>query len=186
MDLKKILVEIYPLPEESISKLMLLIREVHFPKGHIIIKANKIEKSIYFIKKGIVRAYAEHEDLQRTFWFGEEGETILSMKSYAENERSYEFIELMEPCQLYELEIKAVKHLFNEDIYISNWGRKLAEKELIKVENKLISREIQSAKERYELLVSKNPSLLRRIQLKYLASYLGITQVTLSRIRKKS
>lgn len=124
--------------------------------------------------------------MQSTFWFGEEGETILSMKSYANNEGSYEFIELMEPCQLYELEIKAVKHLFNKDIYISNWGRKLAEKELIKVENKSISREVLSAKERYELLVSKSPSLLRRIQLKYLASYLGITQVTLSRIRKKS
>lgn len=185
MKIDQILNEIYPLPVETIAEISKHIKEVRFEKGHILLRADRVEKHLYFLKKGVVRAFATHEAEDITFWFGKEGETVLSMKSYVDNQKSYESIELLENCELYEMNIERLKALFNEDIHIANWGRKLAEKELVKLEKRIISRELQSAKQRYDELLTTQPSLLQRVQLKYIASYLGITPVSLSRIRKE-
>lgn len=148
-------------------------------------KAERAEKNIYFIKKGVVRAFSPQDGQEITFWFGEEGETVLSMRSYVENKKGYENIELLEDCRLYKLKTEDLNRLYNQDIYIANWGRKLAEKELLKIESRILSSQLLSAKERYERLMRDSPSLLQRVPLKYIASYLGMTQVSLSRIRKE-
>ena len=113
------------------------ITAVAFRKGHILMEADRVEKSIYFIKKGIVRAFAPLADQEITFWFCEEGETIFSMKSYVENKKGYENIELLEDCDLYELKIDKLNELYFEDIHIANWGRKLAQYELLKIESRM-------------------------------------------------
>lgn len=148
-------------------------------------RADKVETSIFFIKKGIVRAYAIPDDNEITFWFGEEGQPILSMKSYVENQKGYENIELLEDCELYELKVEDLNNLYNQDIHIANWGRRLAEKELLKLESRIISSELRSATDRYDELITNSPSLIQRVPLKHIASYLGITPVSLSRIRKQ-
>lgn len=173
----------YPLPCESACRLERCMTEITRPKGYLLLKEDKIEKNIYFIRKGIVRAYTSRGGDEVTFWFGKEGEVILSMRSYIQNQKSYENIELLEDCVLYELPNKHIQQLFKEDIHIANWGRKLAEQELIKTEQRLISRQFGTASERYDELIQKDPQLLHRVQLGHIASYLGITQVSLSRIR---
>jgi CRP-like cAMP-binding protein len=183
MEIDQIIDQIYKLPEKSKIALKENISEVSCPKMQVLLKADKIETNIYFIKKGIVRAYAIHGDNEITFWFGKEGETIISMKSYVENQKGYENIELLEKCELFELKISDLQRLFNEDIHIANWGRRFAEKELIKTEERLISRQFRTASERYKELLKDNSDLIRRVQLGHIASYLGITQVSLSRIR---
>lgn len=183
MEIAQILDQIYPLSEPSKAKLQNCIKEVSFPKGHNLIRSDKIENSIYFIKKGIARAYSNPNDTEVTFWFGKEGDTLLSMKSYVANEKGYEDIELLEDCDLYQLKVEKLQNLFETEIDIANWGRKFAETELLKTEERLISRQFRTATERYKELLENNPSLILRIQLGYIASYLGITQVSLSRIR---
>ncbi|TDE03599.1 Crp/Fnr family transcriptional regulator [Flavobacterium hiemivividum] len=183
MNIEQILDKVYLLPGALKLKLYQSIVKVSYPKGHILLRADKIENSIYFIKKGIVRAYSKTGDNEITFWFGKEGDTILSMKSYVENQKGYEDIELLEDCELYELKISNLQKLFYEDIHIANWGRKFAEQELIKTEERLISRQFRTATERYKDLLKNNSNLIQRVQLGYIASYLGITQVSLSRIR---
>ena len=185
MKISQILNDIYPLPSETITEICKYIKEVQFTKGHILLRADKVERHLYFIKKGMVRAFATQGENDITFWFGEEGETVLSMKSYVENQKSYENIELLENSEFYELNVDDLRALFNKDIHLANWGRKLAERELLKLEKRLILRELQSAKERYDELLKNTPSLLQRVQLKFIASYLGITPVSLSRIRKE-
>lgn len=182
MNISDILHHIHPLPKQSQFALEENITEIAFTKGHILLKANRVEPNIYFIKNGLVRAYVERDN-EVTFWFGKEGETIISMKSYVEEKPGYETIELLEDCELYELKTENLKKLFNEDVHIANWGRKFAEKELIKTEERLISKQFQNASERYKDLMKDHPELLRRVQLGHIASYLGITQVSLSRIR---
>lgn len=182
MDITAILDHIYQLPEQSKLALQKNAMEITFPKGHILLKANKIEPNIYFIKKGLVRAFIERDN-EVTFWFGKEGETVISMKSYVEEEPGYETIELLEDCELYELKTENLRKLFSEDVHIANWGRKFAEKELIKTEERLISKQFKNASERYLELMKDHPELLQRVQLGHIASYLGITQVSLSRIR---
>lgn len=183
MNIDQILDRIHPLPTESKRALKTCATEVVYPKGHILLRADKIETSIYFIKKGIVRAYANTENNEITFWFGKEGDTIISMKSYVADQKGYEDMELLEDCKLYELKTKNLQKLFENDIHIANWGRKFAEQELIKTEERLISRQFRTAAERYKSLIKYNPDLLQRVQLGHIASYLGITQVSLSRIR---
>lgn len=179
----QILNQIYPLPKTSLELLKDCISEVSFVKGTILLRADKVETDIYFIKKGIVRAYSDTENNEITFWFGSESEAIISMKSYIENQKGYENIELLENCELYKIKTQDLQNLFQKDIHIANFGRRFAEQELIKTEERLISRQFKNATERYKELLKENPDLIQRVQLGHIASYLGITQVSLSRIR---
>ncbi|WP_073296654.1 Crp/Fnr family transcriptional regulator [Chryseobacterium polytrichastri] len=183
MNIDIILDQIYPLPESSRQSLKKHITEISHPKNFCLMEAGKIIPYIFFIKKGIVRAYASTAENDITFWFGTEGQTIISMKSYVEDKPGYENIELLENCELYQLETENLRNLFNEDIHIANWGRKFAERELVKTEELIISRQFKTALERYKDLMRDKSDLLKRVQLGYIASYLGITQVSLSRIR---
>lgn len=185
MKIETILDGIYELPEFSKNNIIELITEVEYPKAYRLLNADKVERNIYFIKKGIVRAYTNSSDDEVTFWFGKEGDTVVSMRSYVDNQKGYENIELLEDCILYKLNASALNTLFAEDIHIANWGRKFAEQELLKTEERLITGQFRTASERYLELLKKNPELLQRIQLSHIASYLGITQVSLSRIRAK-
>ncbi|MDR2040503.1 MAG: Crp/Fnr family transcriptional regulator [Bacteroidales bacterium] len=185
MEIETILNRIYALPESSRKTLAGLITEVEYPKGHLLLNADKVERNIYFIKKGIVRAYIDSSEGEITFWFGKEGDTVVSMRSYVDHQKGYENIELLENCILYKLNVPALNGLYAKDIHIANWGRKFAEQELLKTEERLIARQFKTASERYSELLKNNPELLQRIQLSFIASYLGITQVSLSRIRAK-
>lgn len=186
MKIEVILDKIHPLPKTSKRSLLGHITEIAYPKGHILIRAEKVETKIFFIKQGIVRAYANSGDTEVTFWFGKEGDTAISMKSYVENLQGYENIELLEDCKFYELKTKSLQQLFEQDIHIANWGRKFAEQELIKTEERLIGRQFRTAMERYQELLNTHPDLIQRVQLGHIASYLGITQVSLSRIRAET
>ncbi|RYD59022.1 MAG: Crp/Fnr family transcriptional regulator [Sphingobacteriales bacterium] len=183
MDLDIILNQIYALPRASRELIKAYVTEVVYPKGHIIIHANKVERHVYFLKSGIVRAYADHGDSQITFWIGSEGAPVISMNSYVNNRPGYESIDLLENCTLYTIAMQDLQRLFLQDIHIANWGRKFAESELIKTEERMISRHLGTAVERYRRFLSQSPDLLQRVPLGYIASYLGITQVSLSRIR---
>lgn len=183
MTIDLILDRIAKLPEVSELTLKQSISEIVRPKGTVLLKADRVERNIYFIKKGIARAFTNQDGGEVTFWFGKEGDTIVSMKSYVEGEKGYENIELLEDCELYELKSESLQQLFKNDIHIANWGRKFAERELIKTEERLISLQFKNATERYKELLERNPDLIQRVQLGHIASYLGITQVSLSRIR---
>ncbi|MDH6308931.1 CRP-like cAMP-binding protein [Dysgonomonas sp. PFB1-18] len=185
MEIEIILDKIYELPTTSRRSIIDAVTELEYTKGYRLLNADKVERNIYFIKKGIVRAYTNSPDGEVTFWFGKEGDTIVSMKSYVNNQKGYENIELLEDCVLYKLNASALNDLFINDVYIANWGRKFAEQELLKTEERLIERQFKTASERYIELIKSNPELLQRVQLSYIASYLGITQVSLSRIRAK-
>lgn len=183
MEIEQILDQISPLSSQSIQLIADKMQLIQLPKNTTLIDADKVEKKLYFIKKGIVRAYIIDDGKEITFWFGKEGDLILSMRSYVENKISYETIELMEDCELYEIKSSDLQLFYATNLEIANWGRKLAEIELIKTEERFVSRQLGTAIDRYKKLLEENPSLINRVQLGYIASYLGISQVTLSRIR---
>ena len=183
MDIEQILDKIYPLSDSSKLILKNHIVELSFPKNKILISADKIEKDFYFIKKGIARTFVYTDGDETTFSFGKEGDTIISMKSYIANQKGYENVELLEDCLVYKLNTQDIRKLYTENIEIANWGIKFAENELLKAEDRLLTRQFGTATNRYEILLKNYPNLLQRVQLGYIASYLGITQVSLSRIR---
>lgn len=185
MEIEQILARTYPLPPASLGRLTALMDEISLPKGHIVLRMGRVEKDIYFIKRGIARAFTTADGDDITFWLGKEGDTLVSMNGYVNNRPGYETVELMEPSVLYRLRRDDLQRLFLDDIHIANWGRRYAETELIATERRLISFLLTDASERYSRLLADNPEYLQRLPLGSIASYLGITQVSLSRIRAK-
>ena len=123
MDIKEIINLRYSMPDASFDRLRQCLTEVSYPKGFRVLESGKVEKDIFFIKKGIVRAYTSVDGKDITFWIGKEGATIVSMKGYVNDEPGYETMELMEDSALYVLKRKKLKELFSEDLPIANWGR---------------------------------------------------------------
>jgi CRP-like cAMP-binding protein len=174
---------IYPLSEEARRELLANVYKADLPKGHILFKEGEVSSKVFFIERGIARAFCYRNDQEVTFWFGTEGDLIFSYYSYVANKPGYETVELLEPAVVYVLELQQLQRLFLSNIEIANWGRKLAEYELIKTEERFIAFQFQSATQRYRSLLEQDPQLIQRVPLYHIASYLGVTQVTLSRIR---
>lgn len=165
MTIHEIINRIYPLPDTSIEKLAKCLAEETYSKGYKLLEAGRIETNIFFLKKGIVRVYIPVDGKEITFWIGKEGDTIVSLKSYINNLPGYETIELIEESVLYVLNCKDIQKLFNEDIHIANWGRRFAELELLKTEERLIPLLYTTGSERYINMLENTPELLQRIPL---------------------
>ena len=185
MDINEIIDRIHHIPESSAGKLVACFSEISLPKGFRMLEAGKVETDIYFIRHGLARAFIPVDGEEITFWLGKEGDAIFSLKSYTDNLPGYETIELMEDSDLYRLKRDALQLLFKEDIEIANWGRRFAEREFQQAERRLIPFLHTTASERYARLLEESPDLLQRLPLEHLASWLGITPVSLSRIRAR-
>ena len=144
-----------------------------------------MEPNLFFIGRGIARACISADGKKVTFWIGAEGSALISLKSYVDDEPGYETVELMEDSLLYVLKRSDLERFLAEDIHIANWARRFAESEFLRTEQKLIPMLFLPAARRYETLLRERPELLRRVPLETLASYLGITPVSLSRIRAR-
>lgn len=174
------------IPQQSLAKIVDIAEVIELPKGHLLFHTGKVDRNIYFMAQGIARVFYNHGDGTATLCFNSEGEILLSLKSYIEKKPGYENIELLEPSRLIHLKAVELDRLFESDINIANWGRKIFELELINTEERLMGKLFKTASERYHELIQTQPQLLQRVQLGHIASYLGISQVTLSRIRSET
>lgn len=185
MTLSQILCTTYPLPSASLEKVLALAELVALPKGTVLFEDDKLAHYIYVLQHGLARAYARRADREVTFWFSFEGAVLVSIRGYTEQAVSYETIELLEDSQLFQLNMRALRQLYQTDVHLANWGRVMVERVWQQTEQQLIARQFRTAEERYADLLEQSPHLLQRVALGHLASYLGITQVTLSRVRAK-
>ncbi|HEY4650269.1 MAG TPA: Crp/Fnr family transcriptional regulator [Pontibacter sp.] len=175
--------QLYPISDSTFEQLAAFMVKLELPKGHILFKEGEISNKVFFIERGIARAFCYRNDQEVTFWFGAEGDLIFSYYSYVANKPGYETVELLEKSEVYVMDLNRLQELYLTNIELANWGRKLAEYELIKTEERFMVFQFQSATERYKSLLEQNPQLVQRVPLSQIASYLGVTQVTLSRIR---
>lgn len=171
------------LQAESIHKLEQISEKLTCKRNNLLIKQDKIQKDIYFLASGLARVYYETKDRQITLDFVSPGGTLISMNSYVHDTPGYENIDLLEDSIVYKIDQKQLFALYETDIAIANWGRKMAELEFIKAEQRTMSKLFNTAQDRYAELLQKYPQYIQRIKLGYIASYLGVSQVTLSRIR---
>lgn len=173
-------------PEEVRDHLLPLVTEVRYPKGYILFSNDKLERNIYIIKQGIARAYIETDVRDITIWFGQEGDTLISARGYVYGMKGYETMELLEDTVLYKINLEQLLDTYRRDLVVCNWARQLFEREFLKTEQRLMSHLADSATERYLHLMREKPSIIRRVQLQHIASYLGITSEHLSRIRNST
>lgn len=174
---------ILPLPEPERLHMERITEEIRVPKNHDLILSGQIAHYIYFQKEGVCRIFYRADDREIVLGFAFAGEVLLSLKSYIHEQPGYETIQTLEESTLYRIPISSLNALFQAHTPIANWGRKLAELEALKIEERLKLRLFKSASESYRELMQQAPNVIQRIKLGYIASYLGISQVTLSRIR---
>lgn len=156
-----------------------------FPKRYQLIKEGIYCKYAYFIEKGIIRAYWVVDGEEYTTSFGTEGGIVFSMDELYYNRKSEEYVETLEEVQAYRISITDLQHLFETNLELCNWGRIIHQNEYRRLHRSHKERLSLPAKERYEEFQKQFPEICRKVNLKYIASYLGITLSTLSRLRSK-
>lgn len=185
MDAITIIQQVFPLQEEDLQSLLPLFEEVQHSKNSVVIAAERSAHYLYFIKEGSCRIFYCKDEKEVILDFSFPGDALISLNSYVHGKAGYENIETMEDSILYRVNVRELQVLYLRSLGIANWGRKLAEIETLKIEYRLMSKLFKTASESYEELLQRAPHILHRIKLGFVASYLGINQVTLSRIRAK-
>ena len=183
MEFREIVNAVYTLNEEHYSLLEGISELIEVPKNQTVIYADKTSPYLYFQKEGICRIYYNKEEREIILGFTFPGEVLISLNSYIHQKPGYETIQTLEKSQLYRISTQKLQELYKSNNEICNWGRRLAEIEAFKIEERLMLRLFKSSSESYEELLKKAPNITNRIKLGYIATYLGISQVTLSRIR---
>ncbi|MBE8713872.1 Crp/Fnr family transcriptional regulator [Sphingobacterium hungaricum] len=183
MDIQAIFNSITPLSSAGLDTLLSISEEINVPKNTLIIVPGKIERNLFFIKSGLARIYYETASKEITVSFSEKGSILYSLNSYTSGKAGKEYIQVIEDSVLVKIDQVKLQKYYQENLELANWGRKLTELEFIKSEERLVAQFFKTAKERYEDLLRDIPDLPNRTKLAYIASYLGINQVTLSRIR---
>lgn len=174
----------YPVSDESIRLLKEQLTLCHFPKRYRLIEADKYCKAAYFIEKGITRSFWLVNGEEITTSFSCEGGIVFSMDELYYGKLSEEYVETLEEVTAYRISLTSLLHLFQTNIELANWGRVIHQDEYRRLHRSHKERLTLAAKERYEAFLEQFPQVCQRAQLGYIASYLGITLPTLSRIRK--
>lgn len=156
-----------------------------FPKHHIIHEAGKICNKIYMITSGIARVFYYKEDKDVTCHFAAEQESITAVDSYIQRKKSKYSIEALEDLEVMVIEYDAMKSLFQKKPTYEHFGRLFLQHAYIDLVERLDDLQLHTAHERYETLLIKKSSLFQRVASKHIASFLGMTPETLSRIRGK-
>ncbi len=140
-------------------------------------------KTIYFINKGLARIYYYKDGIDITESFAFEGNIIARVESLFSGKPSRKAIQVLEDTELVAINAVELFKLYDDFPAIERLFRKIFEAGYVETVNRMESIQFHSAEERYLALLNEAPNVLMRVPLKYVASYLGITQVSLSRIR---
>lgn len=183
MPLLKQISSIIPLSKELEKEIKAAAKTVSVAKDKHILKKDTRCTNLYFIESGLLRGYYFENEKEITHWFASEGEFATGFYSFISKEPSFEYIEALEDCTLTEISYTALQNLYAKFPETERLGRIITENYYLKLEERLLSLQFKTAKERYHNLLDTNSKLLQRAPLGQIASYLGITQETLSRIR---
>lgn len=179
------IISLYPLSEDTIQALKECMTLCRFPKKYQLIKEGVFCKSAYFIEKGMTRSFWLVNGEEITTSFSWEGGIVFSMDELYYNKLSEEFVETLEDVVAYKIALSDLIRLFQTNIELANWGRIIHQNEYRRLHRSHKDRLTLSAKERYEEFMQQFPQICQRVQLGYIASYLGITLPTLSRLRSR-
>jgi CRP-like cAMP-binding protein len=175
----------YPLSEEAQYALEDCFEKIILGKNDYLLNEGKICRHLYFLEKGVLRGFYNLEEKEITHWFGFENDFVTSFHSFITGAPSVENIQLLEHCVLWRIAKEKLTGLFDHYHEIERLVRIVNEKYYIRLEERYVNAQFKTAAERYENLLQQSPHIIERISLGHIASYLGISQETLSRIRSR-
>jgi CRP-like cAMP-binding protein len=170
--------------DESLRLLYANTLTQELPKGQILLKEGQVCRNIYFIESGQLRTYYVKNGKEINLNFSFENSFVTNLKSFLSGAPSAYYIKASEPTIVWKFNNEQLLLLYRQSCELESFGRKLLERLLIKQEDHSNLFKLYSPTERYHYVAKYYPNLLQRVSLSQLASYLGISRETISRIRK--
>lgn len=157
------------------------------PKNTLILKAGEICENYMFIQKGIMRSYIiDGEETEITTNFYTKNQVAIEPASFFNRSVSRENIQTLTDCTVWLVDFIEMNQHFNHYPEHREFGRRLLVRSMVELKERMILLQTEMAEKRYFLLLKENPEILKYVPLKQIASYLGVTDTSLSRIRKLS
>jgi CRP-like cAMP-binding protein len=185
-NLKEYLQKLAPISDKIFRDSKDSFSEVHLKKGDIFIGQGKICRHIAFIKRGTLRIFYLNDKAEEiTSCFCSENSLTTSYKSFVLQEPSKLSIQAIEDTELFVIHYDNLQKLYSTIPIWQNIGRQIAETEYFVMEQYASVLNNDTAKEKYLRLLNEQPELLQKASIENIASYLGVTRRTLSRIRQE-
>jgi CRP-like cAMP-binding protein len=154
-----------------------------FKKNDKVLKEGKVCSYLYYVNSGMIGGYYLSGNKEVCNWIASENDFATAYYSFISNQPSHETIECFEDCTLQALSYSKLNEMYELFPESERAGRLILEEYYSRLEERLISIQFKSARERYETLRNIKPEIIKRAPLGRIATYLGMEQETLSRIR---
>ncbi|ANW95797.1 cyclic nucleotide-binding protein [Wenyingzhuangia fucanilytica] len=177
----------YPsIKKEDYKAIMSAHTKVEFVKNEIILNEGKISNEYFLIKKGLFRSFViDYKGNEITTDFFSPNDILIEVASLFLRTPSNESIQALTDCEVYKIEFNDFQKLYSTIEGFTEWGRSWMSQQLFMAKHRAVNMHTQSASQRYLELMIQNPQIIKEVPLKYIATYLGITDTSLSRIRKE-
>ena len=167
------------------NKYIHFFKRQEIPARTILLNEGEVSKKAYYVEKGCIRLWFNNDGKDITFQFFFEGEGVTSIESFRTNQPGSYNIESIEPCIIQSISKKDFETVLQSSPLIAKQMEELTFKRLIFYQRLFLSLIKDNPQKRYQELIKNNPKILQRVPQHYIASYLGITSVSLSRIRNR-
>jgi CRP-like cAMP-binding protein len=179
------LLEKIPRLKKHWNKYQRLFTEIHIPAKATLLKEGEVPRKIFFVKKGCLRASFNNRGKDVTFQFFFENDAVASIESFRTNQLSPISIKSIEPSTIIVLHKSGFETLLRDFPELKDLMLEMAFRRFSQYSRLFLSYIKNNPRQRYLELLKEKPEIVQRVPQRYIASYLGITPVSLSRIRKR-
>lgn len=176
---------IYPLSEGCKERLREKLLPNEYPKKHLLLEADKVSNYVYVMVKGLARTWYNKDGIEMTSRFTSEGDMINSFLSFYSRKPGVEYIELLEDSILLQIHYNDLQNIYHDFIEFNFVARALTEYYFCHAELRTVNLRKTSAEEKFQFFLDTHAALMNRAPSKHIASYLGITPETFSRLKEK-
>ncbi|MDZ4668812.1 MAG: Crp/Fnr family transcriptional regulator [bacterium] len=174
---------INPLSEKTRKEFGSIISFDYFPKKTFLLEAEKVAMTLFFIQKGLARAFYNHDGNEITFYLAIDQQFIGAVPSLFNGKPSKCAIQLIEDSEVYSFNYQEFEACCGQNHDLETAARKLSSMVILREQERIESLRLYAAHERYLLAEKQHPGISQRCPLKYIASYIATSAVSLSRIR---
>jgi len=156
-----------------------------FKKGEVLLKEAEVATAYYLLEEGIVRSFVhDYDNNEITTEFFCARDIVIIPASLFQQRPSQENLQAVTSCKLWKIDYESFQRLFHSIEGVREWGRVWFSHQLFNMKQRSLDMITETASSRYEKLLKEKPQIVQQAPLKQIASYLGITDTSLSRIRR--
>lgn len=169
----------------DLEKISALFKPITLKKGEFYLKAGRYADRLGFMQSGIIREFVEIDDKQVTKWISTKGNFVVDIHSFYFRSPARWNIQALTDCELYVIDLDDYQIIEQRVVQWSSLEKRFLAKCFAALEDRIVQHISMSAEARYAQFFTFNKELFNQVPLHYLASMLGMTPETLSRLRKK-